>query len=65
MSESVIEWRTPEFRTGAQVMERALTLRDSCSAEFAARWVETQGMTYELAMIALLGFKRAQAVAHV
>jgi len=44
---------------GSEIMEHALALRDENTAEFAARWLEEQGISYELAMIALIGFRRS------
>lgn len=48
-----------EVREGKRLMEHALALRDENTAEFAARWLEEQGISYELAMIALIGFRRS------
>lgn len=44
-------------------MEQALALRDENTAEFAARWMEEQGISYELALIALIGLRRARVLA--
>jgi hypothetical protein len=51
------------FHEGHQVMEHALALRDENTAEFAARWMEEQGISYELALIALIGLRRARVLA--
>jgi len=45
---------------GHELMERALTMRDSGNVEIAARWLEAQGISYELAMIALIGARAAE-----
>ena len=41
--------------TGHELMEAALSLRDSANSEAAARWLESNGINYELAILALIG----------
>ena len=40
-------------------MEEALVLKQTYGIESAARWLERQGISYELAILVLVGFARA------
>jgi len=40
-------------------MEKALQIRDKDNAQIAAKWLEEQGIPFELAIIALIGMKKA------
>lgn len=45
--------------SGSELLEAALGLRDRRNADVAAQWMQSKGIPWELAMLALVGAVRA------